>query len=56
LSRAKRLLIVVGNKNFFARYQNKNGERIYKNVIDIIENECLVINYDELKQKFRNAK
>ena len=56
LSRAKRLLIVVGNKNFFARYQNKNGERIYKNVIDIIENEGLVINYDELKQKFRNAK
>ena len=54
LSRAKRLLIVVGNKNFFSEYRNNNEDRIYKNVVDIIENEGLIIDYKELKNKFSN--
>ena len=56
LSRAKRLLIVVGNKNFFSQYKNKDGDRIYKNVIDIIQKEGLVIDFEELKKKFGNDK
>ncbi|MCB0537049.1 MAG: AAA family ATPase [Bacteroidetes bacterium] len=56
LSRAKRLLIVVGNKNFFSQYQNNTGDRIYKNVIEIIGNEGMIINYNELKKKFSNDK
>ncbi len=51
LSRAKRLLIVVGNKDFFSKYENKQGERIYKNVIDIIEKEGIIIDFKELKKK-----
>ena len=56
LSRAKRLLIVVGNKDFFSQYQNKNGNRIYKNVVEIIKNEGTVIDYKELKKKFGDDK
>ena len=56
LSRAKRLLIVVGNRNFFSEYQNISGDRIYKNVVEIIENEGLLIDYKELKKKFENDK
>lgn len=56
LSRAKRLLIVVGNKNFFSQYKNKEGEKIYQNVIDIIQKEGLVIDFKELKKKFGNDK
>lgn len=56
LSRAKRLLIVVGNKNFFSQYQNNTGDRIYKNVVEIIGNEGMIINYNELKKKFSNDK
>ncbi|MBE9467945.1 MAG: AAA family ATPase [Bacteroidetes bacterium] len=56
LSRAKRLLIVVGNKNFFSQYKNKEGERIYQNVIDIIQKEGLVIDFKELKKKFGDDK
>ena len=56
LSRAKRLLIVVGNKNFFSQYQNNTGDRIYKNVVEIIGHEGMIINYNELKKKFSNDK
>lgn len=38
LSRAKRLLIVVGNSDLFTPYKNKAGEQIYKNVYDRIRN------------------
>ena len=44
LSRARRLLIVVGNLHFFESYKNKYGERIYKNAIDIIRSEGNIIN------------
>ena len=43
LSRARRLLIVVGNLNFFESFKDKNGNAIYRNAIDIIRKEGLVI-------------
>jgi superfamily I DNA and/or RNA helicase len=43
LSRARRLLIVVGNLRFFETYKDKDGNAIYKNAIDIIRKEGLII-------------
>jgi superfamily I DNA and/or RNA helicase len=43
LSRARRLLIVVGNLKFFESYKDKNGNAIYKNAIEIIRQEGLII-------------
>ncbi|MBS1571843.1 MAG: AAA family ATPase [Bacteroidetes bacterium] len=43
LSRARRLLIVVGNLKFFENYKDKNGNAIYKNAIDIIRKEGWII-------------
>lgn len=43
LSRARRLLIVVGNLRFFESYKDKQGTAIYKNAIDIIRKEGLII-------------
>ena len=43
LSRARRLLVVVGNLHFFESYKDKSGIAIYKNAIDIIRQEGLVI-------------
>ena len=41
LSRAKRLLIIVGNSSHYSAYKNKDGDAIYKNVYDTIkENPC----------------
>lgn len=37
LSRAKRLLIIVGNAEHFCSYVNSKGNAIYKNVFDIIK-------------------
>ncbi|APG66308.1 hypothetical protein LPB136_13405 [Tenacibaculum todarodis] len=54
LSRAKRLLIVVGNKNMFYRFKDKNGNQIYKNVIDTINNEGIVVDFSDLKKEFGN--
>ena len=50
LSRAKRLLIVIGNKNMFYKFKDKSGNQIYRNVIDTIKNEGIVIDYKELKK------
>ncbi|MFD2540748.1 AAA domain-containing protein [Lacinutrix gracilariae] len=52
LSRAKRLLIVVGNKNMFYRFKDKNGNQIYKNVIDTINDEGIVVDFKTLKKEF----
>lgn len=52
LSRAKRLLIIVGNIDFFSKITNQAGEKIYKNVVDIIQKEGKVIDYKELKKEF----
>lgn len=38
LSRAKRLLIIVGNADHFYQYVNNDGEAIYRNVVEIIKN------------------
>ena len=43
LSRARRLLVVVGNLHFFESYKDKSGNAIYKNAIEIIRKEGLVI-------------
>lgn len=55
LSRAKRLLIVVGNKNMFYDFKDKNGNQIYKNVIDTIQNEGIIVNYKELQKEFKDV-
>ena len=38
LSRAKRLLIIVGNSEHFSSYVNTSGNAIYRNVFDTINN------------------
>ena len=38
LSRAKRLLIIVGNSEHFSSYVNASGNAIYRNVFDTINN------------------
>lgn len=40
LSRAKRLLIIVGNSDHYSAYRNKNGEAIYRNVFESIKNNA----------------
>lgn len=52
LSRAKRLLIVVGNKNMFYNFKDNTGIQIYKNVIDTIKNEGIVVDFSDLKKEF----
>lgn len=47
LSRAKRLLIVVGNREHFADFENEEGEAIYKNVIAQIPHKN-ILNYNTL--------
>lgn len=42
LSRARRLLIVVGNRQHFANFRNKEGEAIYANVISQIRPENII--------------
>lgn len=53
LSRARRLLIVVGNLQFFESYQDKRGDRIYKNAIDIIRQEGKIIESYKLLNKYQ---
>ena len=48
LSRARRLLIVVGNKDFFSKIKDKQGNYIYRNVIQEIERQGKVIEYTDL--------
>lgn len=54
LSRARRLLIVVGDKDFFANVKDKDGKKLYQNAIDQISEHGLVIDYEELKMKERD--
>jgi superfamily I DNA and/or RNA helicase len=56
LSRAKRLLIVVGNKNMFYKFKDNSGNQIYKNVIDTIKDEGIVVEFSDLKKEFANDK
>jgi hypothetical protein len=48
LSRARRLLIVVGNKNFFYRFKDREGNPLYKNAIDEIAQNGRIIDYKSL--------
>lgn len=50
LSRARRLLIVVGNKKFFSGIKDKEGNFLYRNAINEIERNGVIIEYDELKK------
>ena len=49
LSRARRLLIVVGNKDFFSNIKDREGNFLYRNAINEIERSGRVINYSDLK-------
>jgi superfamily I DNA and/or RNA helicase len=49
LSRARRLLIVVGNKRFFGKF-HVQGKPIYQHVIDEIAYSGKIISYEELKK------
>lgn len=54
LSRAKRLLIIVGNSKLYSSYVNKEGEAIYKNVYECIRNNPngrIIIWEDGLQKK-----
>jgi len=53
LSRAKRLLIIVGNSEHFSNYTNQQGQAIYKNVFDEIKNNPngRIIEWDIRKPK-----
>lgn len=48
LSRARRLLIVVGNKKFFSSFKDKDGNAMYKNVINEIARNGRVVDYKAL--------
>lgn len=48
LSRARRLLIVVGNKDFFSTIKDKQGNYLYNNAIREIERNGKVIEYKDL--------
>lgn len=50
LSRARRLLIVVGNKSFFSGIKDNEGKYLYRNAINVIEKNGLVIDYNDLKK------
>ena len=48
LSRARRLLIVVGNRKFFSNIKDKEGKYLYLNAIKEIERSGKVIEYTDL--------
>jgi DNA polymerase III delta prime subunit len=50
LSRGKRLLIVVGNKDFFEQVSDKTGRPLYKNAIAEMTK---VIDFDTLQNQFK---
>jgi len=50
LSRARRLLIVVGNKNFFYKFKDREGNPLYKNAIDEIVKNGRIIDYKQLNE------
>lgn len=48
LSRARRLLIIVGNKSFFSTIKDKQGNFLYLNAIREIERQGKIIEYTDL--------
>lgn len=53
LSRAKRLLIVVGNKNFFEQFTDIKGRPLYKNAISEIQKRGTIIEANTLSKLLR---
>jgi len=53
LSRAKRLLIVVGNKIFFEQFNDSTGRPLYKNAINEIEKRGRIIEANKLNELLR---
>lgn len=53
LSRARRLLIVVGNKEFFEQVTDNTGRPLYKNAINAMENRGRIIDFETLKKLAR---
>jgi hypothetical protein len=53
LSRAKRLLIVVGNRNFFEQFTDSKGKPLYKNAISEIEKRGKIIEANQLSSLIR---
>jgi len=53
LSRAKRLLIVVGNKNFFEQFTDSKGRPLYKNAISEIQKRGKIIEANQLSGLLR---
>ena len=53
LSRAKRLLIVVGNKNFFEQFSDSKGKPLYKNAISEIKKRGKIIEANQLIRLIR---
>ena len=51
LSRAKRLLIVIGNKEFFYKAKSSDGKPLYKNAIDSIRKHGRIIDYEKLRNE-----
>lgn len=53
LSRAKRLLIVVGNKSFFEQFTDSKGRPLYKNAISEIQKRGKIIEANQLSGLLR---
>ena len=53
LSRAKRLLIVVGNRSFFEAFTDNSGRPLYKNAINEIERKGKIIEASQLTTLLR---
>lgn len=53
LSRARRLLIVVGNKEFFEQVTDNTGRPLYKNAINAMESRGRIIDFETLKKLAR---
>ena len=51
LSRARRLLIVVGNKDFYCKIKDNDGNYLYRNAIREIERSGRVIDYNDLRNE-----
>ena len=51
LSRARRLLIVVGNKDFYCKIKDNDGNYLYRNAIREIERSGRVIDYKDLRNE-----
>jgi len=53
LSRGKRLLIVVGNKDFFEQVTDKTGRPLYKNAIAEIVKSGKIIDFETLQNQLK---